>query len=162
MVKDQRWQIYPNVVQCLTITLFLCFLDGLADFVRCLACYFLCRRLWRSHADSDVFWLNSVGALICGIWFSKESICSSFCWAFGYCRKPPKAAKTLPCCVRSARKRSCMSSDIVWRIYVGFVVDIDIKILGVPPPRAGHAFLWCARNSLRDPNVSPKQKITER
>jgi hypothetical protein len=41
----------------------------------------------------------------------------------------------------SARIRSCMSLGIVWRIYVGFVVDIDIKILGVrPPPRAGHAF----------------------
>jgi hypothetical protein len=33
-----------------------------------------------------------------------------------------------------------ISSGIVWRIYVGFVADIDIKILGVPPPRVGHAF----------------------
>jgi hypothetical protein len=33
-----------------------------------------------------------------------------------------------------------MSLGIVWRIYVGFVVDIDIKILGVPPPGVGHAF----------------------
>jgi hypothetical protein len=32
----------------------------------------------------------------------------------------------------SARIRSCMSSSIVWRIYVGFVADIDIKILRVP------------------------------
>ncbi len=30
----------------------------------------------------------------------------------------------------SARIRSYMFSGIVWRIYVGFVVDIDIKILG--------------------------------
>jgi hypothetical protein len=29
----------------------------------------------------------------------------------------------------------------MWRRYVGFVVDIDIKILGVPSPEAGHAFL---------------------
>jgi hypothetical protein len=27
------------------------------------------------------------------------------------------------------------------KIYVGFVADIDIKILGVPSPGAGHAFL---------------------
>jgi hypothetical protein len=33
---------------------------------------------------------------------------------------------------------SCMSSGIVWRIYVGFVVNIDI--LRVPPPGPGHAF----------------------
>jgi hypothetical protein len=26
------------------------------------------------------------------------------------------------------------------KIYVGFVADIDIKILGVPPPGVGHAF----------------------
>jgi hypothetical protein len=31
----------------------------------------------------------------------------------------------------SARICSCMSLGIVWRIYVGFVVDIDIKILGI-------------------------------
>jgi hypothetical protein len=33
-----------------------------------------------------------------------------------------------------------MSSSIVWRIYVGFVTDIDIKILEVPPPGARLAF----------------------
>jgi hypothetical protein len=33
-----------------------------------------------------------------------------------------------------------MSSGIVWKIYVGFVVDIDIKILGVGFPEAMHAF----------------------
>ncbi len=33
-----------------------------------------------------------------------------------------------------------MSSGIVWRIYVGFVADIDIKILGVPPPGLGMPF----------------------
>jgi len=33
-----------------------------------------------------------------------------------------------------------MSSGIVWRIYVGLVVGIDIKILGVGPPEARHAF----------------------
>jgi hypothetical protein len=34
-----------------------------------------------------------------------------------------------------------MFSGIVWKIYVGFVVDIDIKILGVPPPKPGMPFL---------------------
>jgi hypothetical protein len=33
-----------------------------------------------------------------------------------------------------------MSSSIVWRIYVRFRVDIDIKILGVGPLEVGHAF----------------------
>jgi hypothetical protein len=44
-----------------------------------------------------------------------------------------------------------MSSSIVWRIYVGFVVDIDIKILGVPPPGPGMPFLdndTCAKGGL--------------
>jgi hypothetical protein len=27
-----------------------------------------------------------------------------------------------------------MGKDRRWQIYVGFVADIDIKILGVPPP----------------------------
>jgi hypothetical protein len=35
----------------------------------------------------------------------------------------------------------CMFSSIVWKIYVGFVANIDIKILGVPPLGVGHAFL---------------------
>jgi hypothetical protein len=34
-----------------------------------------------------------------------------------------------------------MSLGIVWRIYVGFVIDIDIKILRVPPPGSGTPFL---------------------
>jgi hypothetical protein len=34
-----------------------------------------------------------------------------------------------------------MSSGIVWRIYVRFVADINIKILGVPPPRPSMPFL---------------------
>jgi hypothetical protein len=33
-----------------------------------------------------------------------------------------------------------MYLGIVWKIYVGFVVAIDIKILGVPLLGAGHAF----------------------
>jgi hypothetical protein len=33
-----------------------------------------------------------------------------------------------------------MGKDWRWQIYVGFVADIDIKILGVPLPGAGHAF----------------------
>jgi hypothetical protein len=33
-----------------------------------------------------------------------------------------------------------MGKDQRQQIYVAFVADIDIKILGVPPPRAGHAF----------------------
>jgi len=41
----------------------------------------------------------------------------------------------------SAHIRSCMSSSIVWIVYVGFVVDIDIKILGVPPLGLGMPFL---------------------
>jgi len=44
-----------------------------------LAHHSFCRRLRRSCADSKVFWLNSVGALICGTRFSKESVCLSFC-----------------------------------------------------------------------------------
>jgi hypothetical protein len=34
-----------------------------------------------------------------------------------------------------------MYSSIVWRIYVGFVADIDIKILGVPPLGPNMPFL---------------------
>jgi len=49
--------------------------NGLADFVRCLALRSLCRWLRHSCADSDVFWLNFAGTLICGTRFSKESIC---------------------------------------------------------------------------------------
>jgi hypothetical protein len=52
----------------------------------CLACHSLCRRLRRSCADSDVPWLNSARTLMCGTGFSKESICSSFHWAFRCCR----------------------------------------------------------------------------
>jgi hypothetical protein len=33
-----------------------------------------------------------------------------------------------------------MGKDRRQQIYVGFVADIDIKILGVAPPGAGHAF----------------------
>jgi len=40
----------------------------------------------------------------------------------------------------SACIHSCMSSGIVQRIYVGFVANIDIKILGMPPMGVGHAF----------------------
>jgi hypothetical protein len=44
-----------------------------------------------------------------------------------------------------------MFSGIVWRIYVGFVADIDIKILGVPPSRPGMPFLednTCAKGGI--------------
>jgi len=41
----------------------------------------------------------------------------------------------------SAHIRSCMSSGIVWRIYVGFVANIDIKILEVHPLGPGMPFL---------------------
>jgi hypothetical protein len=53
-----------------------------------------------------------------------------------------KAAKALSCYAMNVRIYSYMFSSIVWRIYVGFVADIDIKILGVAPPPtgAGHAF----------------------
>jgi hypothetical protein len=34
-----------------------------------------------------------------------------------------------------------MRNDRRWQIYVGFVVDIDIKILGVPPLGPGMPFL---------------------
>jgi hypothetical protein len=50
--------------------------NGLADFVRCLTRRSLCRWLRRSCVDSNVFWLNFAGTLICGTRFSKESICS--------------------------------------------------------------------------------------
>jgi hypothetical protein len=36
--------------------------------------------------------------------------------------------------------RLTMGKDWGWQIYVGFVADIDIKILGVPPTGARHAF----------------------
>jgi len=104
---------------------------GSADFVRCLARCCLYRRSQCSRADFDVSWLNSTGALICGTRFSKESICSSFCWASGCYWRATKAIKALPCCAMSARIRSCMSSGIVWRIYVRLVANIDIKILGI-------------------------------
>jgi len=51
--------------------------------------------------------------------------------SFWLLSKAAKAAKTLPCCAMSARICSCMFSSIVWKIYVGFVADIDIKILKV-------------------------------
>jgi len=44
-----------------------------------------------------------------------------------------------------------MFSSIVWRIYVGFVVDIDIKIFGVPPPGPTMPFLdsnTCAKGGV--------------
>ncbi len=42
----------------------------------------------------------------------------------------------------SAHIQFFMSLGIVWRIYVRFVADIDIKIMGVPPPPGlGMAFL---------------------
>jgi len=56
-------------------------------------------------------------------------------------RRIAKTAKTLPCCAMSACIHFCMSSGFVWRIYVGFVADIDIKILGVPPRGSGMPFL---------------------
>jgi hypothetical protein len=34
-----------------------------------------------------------------------------------------------------------MGKDRRWQIYVGFVADIDIKILGVPPLGSGMPFL---------------------
>jgi hypothetical protein len=34
-----------------------------------------------------------------------------------------------------------MGKDQIWQIYVGFVADIDIKILGVPRPWPGMPFL---------------------
>jgi hypothetical protein len=34
-----------------------------------------------------------------------------------------------------------MGKDWRWQLYVGFVVDIDIKILGVPPLGPGMPFL---------------------
>ncbi len=90
--------------------------DGLTDSVCCLACRSLYKWLWRSHANFDASWLNFAGTLICGTWFSKESVCSSFCWAFGCCRRATKAAKALPCCAMSARIRSCMSLGIMENI----------------------------------------------
>jgi hypothetical protein len=65
-------------------------------------------------------------------YISKTSLYTTFRWASGCCRRVVKAAKALPCCAMSPRICSCMASSIVWRIYVGFVADIDIKILGVP------------------------------
>ncbi len=105
--------------------------DGPTNSVRYLARRSLYMRLWRSRADFDVSWLNYVGALICGTWFPKELVCSSFCLTFGCCWRTTKVAKALPCYAMSAHICSCMSSGIMWRIYVGFVNDIDIKILEI-------------------------------
>jgi hypothetical protein len=80
---------------------------------RCLTRRSLCRRLWRSCADYDVHWWNFTATLICGTWFSKESICSSFRWTSKCCRRTVKTAKALPCCAISAHIRSCMSSGIL-------------------------------------------------
>ncbi len=82
-------------------------------------------------------------------YISKTSLYTTFCWASGCCWmwasgccwmwasgccwRVTKAAKTLPCYAMSPRIHSCMSSGIVWRIYIEFVADIDIKILEVPP-----------------------------
>ncbi len=91
-------------------------LDGPANSVCCLARHYLCRRLQHSRANFDMFWLNYARALVCGTWLSKESVCSSFCWTSGYCRRATKAAKTLPCCAMNAHIRSCVSSGIVENI----------------------------------------------
>ncbi len=106
-------------------------LDGPACSIHCMAHRFLYRRLRRSCANSDVSWLNSPRALICGTWFFIESVCLSLCWASGCCQRATKTAKALPRYVMNACICSCMSSSIVWRIYVGFVANIDIKILGI-------------------------------
>jgi hypothetical protein len=82
---------------------------------RCLACRYLCRRLRRSCADSDVPWLNSARTSICETRFSKEPVYSSFRWASRCCRRAIKAAKALPCYAMSARKRSSMSLGILGR-----------------------------------------------
>ncbi len=89
------------------------------------------KQLQHSCVDFDVSWLNSTGAFLCGTWFSKKSICSSFYWASSCCRRVAKATKALPCCAINARICPSISLGIVWRIYVRFVVDIDIKILGI-------------------------------
>ncbi len=62
-------------------------------------------------------------------------------WASGCCWKVAKAVKALPCCTMNAHICSCMFLGIMWKIYVGFVADIDIKILGVPPLGLGMPFL---------------------
>jgi hypothetical protein len=46
--------------------------NGPTDFIHCLARRSLYKRLWRSHADSNMSWLNSAWTLICGTWFSKK------------------------------------------------------------------------------------------
>jgi hypothetical protein len=52
--------------------------NGPSDSIHCLARRSLCKQLQCSRADFDVSWLNYVRTLICGIGFSKESVCSSF------------------------------------------------------------------------------------
>jgi hypothetical protein len=91
--------------------------NGPANSIHYLACCYLCKRLQCSRAYFDVFWLNSARALICGIGFSKELVCSSFYWASRCCRRAAKATKTLPCCAMNARICSRMSSGIVENIY---------------------------------------------
>ncbi len=77
---------YAHAVACWTVCCSQCrwlpwscgILDGPANSKCCLACRSLCRQLWHSRADSDVFRLNSAKALIPGTRFSRKSVCSSF------------------------------------------------------------------------------------
>jgi hypothetical protein len=46
----------------------------------------------------------------------------------------------IPCDPFDSNIQLTMGKDRRQQIYVGFVADIDIKILRVPPPGAGHAF----------------------
>jgi hypothetical protein len=46
-----------------------------------------------------------------------------------------------------------MGKDRRRQIYVGFVVDIDIKILGVPPLGARHAFLRPSKYTTKEKAV---------
>ncbi len=96
-----------------------------------LACCSLFRRLRRSRVDFEVPWLNSVGTSICGIFFSKKSVYSSFRWASRCCRRAVKVAEALPCYAMSARIRSCMFSSILGRgvspaLFCASVVCVDI------------------------------------
>ncbi len=60
--------------------------------------------------------------------FSKNQFACHFAELLGVA-KGAKVAKALPCYAMNAHIRFCMSSGM-WRIYVRFFADIDIKILG--------------------------------
>jgi len=117
----------PFSTQMITSVLW-CF--GPTDSICCLARYFFCRQLWHSCANSDVSWLNFVGTLIWGTWFLKESV--------RYYAKLLVVAKGLPKLPKHYHVAQWVHAYVLiclralcGEYMLGFVTNIDIKILGV-------------------------------